>query len=223
MKRIGIIAALSGELKPLVQGWEKRGQTYRGRIGGMDCIAIAGGMGAEAAAHACNRVMVDGPLDALVSIGWAGSLSCGLKPPHACVVSEVIDGRTQESYPTNWPEGQRLLTTNHVVRHEEKRELAAQFQVPLVDMEAATVARIAQEKQIAFYCFKGISDGSNDKLPDFNRFLGKNGQLRMAPFVIYALLHPQYWAALSQLGRNSKAAAFNLATLVTESLRQQSR
>ncbi len=85
-------------------------------------------------------------------------------------------------------------------------------------MEAAAVARFAQNKGIAFYCFKGISDGYNDKLPDFNPFLGKDGQLRMPAFIAYALLHPKYWAALKQLGKQSQAAAANLASLVTESL-----
>ncbi len=62
------------------------------------------------------------------------------------------------------------------------------------------------------------NSGYNDKLPDFNRFLGKDGQLRMPAFVAYALLHPNYWSALKQMDKHSKSAARNLATLVTESL-----
>lgn len=220
MNRIGMIAALPGELKPLVRSWEKRGQMWFGRIGDIDCVAVAGGMGAEAAAQSCELVLAEGPLDALVSVGWAGALSCGLKPPQACVVAEVVDGRSGESYATATSEGQRLLTAEHVVRYDEKRKLAERFQSPLADMEAATVARIAKEKGIAFYSFKAISDGYNDKLPDFNRFLAANGQLRMSAFILYALAHPQYWAALSRLGKNSKAAASNLATLAAEVLKQ---
>jgi hypothetical protein len=42
----------------------------------------------------------------------------------------------------------------------------------------------------------------------------------MPAFIAYALLHPKYWTALKQLGRQSKGAAENLAGLVTESLRR---
>ena len=218
MKRIGIIAALPGELKPLVKGWQQRDKFHIGNVGGTECIAIAGGMGATAAAHATEKILAEGPLDALVSYGWTGALSCGLKPPTACVIAEVIDSATSETYATASKEGQRLLTLDHVARPDEKRSLAQKYQAPLVDMEAATVARIAAARNLAFYCFKGISDGYNDKLPDFNRFLGKDGQLRMPAFVAYALLHPNYWSALKQMDKHSKSAARNLATLVTESL-----
>jgi adenosylhomocysteine nucleosidase len=218
MKRIGIIAALPGELKSLVKGWQRYGSIYKGQIGEAECIAIAGGMGAEAAARACDLVLAEGKLDALVSYGWSGALSCGLKPPAACVIAEVIDTTTGEHYRTASKEGQRLVTLDHVARPDEKRNLAQKYQAPLVDMEAATVACIAQSKGIAFYCFKGISDGYNDNLPNFNPFLGKDGQLRMPAFITYALLHPKYWAALKQLGQQSQAAAANLASLLTESL-----
>lgn len=218
MKRIAIIAALPGELKPLVEGWRREGRVYAGSIGQTECIAVSAGMGAKSAEAACSMAFGDGPIDTLVSLGWAGSLSCGLKPPGAFVISEVVDSLTGEIYPTASNGGQRLVTLDHVARYDEKRKIAERYQAPLVDMEAATVGRIAQEKGVGFYCFKGISDGSNDKLPDFNRFIGADGQLRMPAFISYALFHPQYWAALKQLGENSKAAASNLARLVAESM-----
>jgi adenosylhomocysteine nucleosidase len=218
MKRIGIIAALPRELKPLVRGWQQRGQLYVGQIGEAECLAMAGGMGVEAVIRACNLLLAEGKLEALVSYGWAGALSCGLKPPTACVIAEVIDSRTREQFRTASSEGQRLVTLDHIARPDEKRAVAQQYQAPLVDMEAAAVARIAAARNLAFYCFKGISDGYNDRLPDFNRFLGRDGQLQMSTFVAYALLHPQYWSALRQLGSQSQAAARNLATLAAESL-----
>lgn len=221
MKKIGIIAALPGELKPLVQGWQQRGTLHIGEIGETKCIAIAGGMGAEAAARACELALAEGPLDALVSYGWAGALSCGLKPRSACVIYDVVDSRTGERFVTDYPAGQRLVTLDHVARHNEKREIAQQYQAPLVDMEAAAVARVAAARNLAFYCFKGVSDGYTDKLPDFNLFLGKDGQLRMPAFITYALLHPQYWSVLRQLDRQSKGAAKSLASLATESFRKR--
>ena len=47
MSGIAIIAALSGELKPLVRGWERRGRNlWTGRVAENDVIAVAGGIGA---------------------------------------------------------------------------------------------------------------------------------------------------------------------------------
>ena len=218
MKRIGIIAALPGELKPLTIGWQQRGRFFIGKVGEAECIAIAGGMGAAAAAAACEQLLGEGPIDALVSYGWAGALSCGLKPPAACAIYEVIDSRTGERFVTDLPSGQRLVTLDHVARSNEKRSLAEKFQAPLVDMEAAAVARYAAARNLPFYCYKGISDGYNDNLPDFNRFLDSDGQLRMSALVIYALLRPAYWGALQRMGKQSQAAARNLATIVTENI-----
>jgi adenosylhomocysteine nucleosidase len=218
MKRLGIVAALPGELKPLVKGWQRRSLLYIGKLGETECLAIAGGIGAEAATRACELLLTEGNLDALVSYGWAGALSCGLKPRQAVAIYDVIDSRTGERFVTDYSAGQRLVTLDHVARPEEKRDLAQKYQAPLVDMEAAAVARFAAARNLPFYCFKGISDGYNDKLPDFNRFLGKDGQLRMPAFIAYALLHPQYWTALMQLDQQSKGAAESLASLAAESL-----
>lgn len=218
MKKIGIVAALPGELKPLVQGWQQRSNLYFGRIGEVECIAIAGGMGATAATRACEQLLAEGGIEALVSYGWAGALSCGLKPPQAVTIREVIDSLTKELFVADAPSGHRLVTLDHIARYGEKRQLAQEFQAPLVDMEAAAVARFAAAHELAFYCFKGISDGYNDKLPDFNRFLDAAGQLRMPAFVAYALLHPSYWKALQEMGKHSKAAAQNLESLITENI-----
>jgi len=221
MKKIGIIAALPGELKPLVNGWQQRGSVYFGRIGEIECVAIAGGVGAKAAEDACEQLLLEARMDALVSVGWAGALTCGVKPPDAFAITEVVDSMTGEIYQAQSADGCRLLTLDHIARYDEKRKLAERYRTPLVDMEAAAVARQAQAKSIAFYGFKAISDAYTDKLPDFNRFMGDDGQLRMPAFLGYTALHPQYWAVLKRLGRNCKMAASNLASLIAESMGQR--
>jgi adenosylhomocysteine nucleosidase len=220
MKKIAIVAAIPGELKPLVKGWQQRGSVYAGSIGETECLAIAGGMGIKAAAHACEQVLAEGPVDALLSVGWSGALTCGVKPPSAFAIAEVIDSVTGESYRAGSADGYRLLTLDHVARYEEKRKLAEHYRTPLVDMEAAEVARQALARNIPFYCFKAISDAYTDKLPDFNRFMDEQEQLRMSAFVAYALLRPQYWGALKRLGENSRQAASNLARVITDSVGQ---
>jgi adenosylhomocysteine nucleosidase len=74
---------------------------------------------------------------------------------------------------------------------------------------------MAQMRGIPFYCVKGISDGYNDQLPDFNRFISAAGQFHLGKFILSSLLRPWQWPALIRMGENSRKAAKNIA----ESLR----
>ena len=62
-------------------------------------------------------------------------------------------------------------------------------------------------RAIPFYCIKGVSDGFDAKLPDFNRFIGRNGQLNLMDLVLFSILRPWYWPSLLRMGENSKKAS----------------
>ena len=221
MSRVGIIAALPGELKPLVQGWKplplpdvRKGQAaWASRVDDVECIAVCAGVGSEAAAHACSISAQGGALDAIVSVGWAGATSCGIHPGNAYAVNQVIDALTGEYFTTNFPlpEGSgvplRLVTTDHIVQYAEKRKLAGLHQAVMVDMEAATVARFALSENIPFYCLKAISDEIADILPDFGRYTNSDGHLRMAPLLGHVAIRPKYWPAMLRMGQNAKSGA----------------
>jgi adenosylhomocysteine nucleosidase len=221
MSRVGIIAALPGELKPLVQGWKpvplpdaRKGQAaWSSRVDDVECIAVCAGVGSEAAAHACDLSAQGGALDAIVSVGWSGALSCGIHPGNAYAVNEVVDALTGEHFPTNFPvpEGSgvplRLVTTDHIAQYAEKRQLAGLYQAVMVDMEAATVARFARSQHIAFYCLKAISDEIADVLPDFGRYTDSAGHLRVAPLLGHVAVRPKYWPAMLRIGQNAKSGA----------------
>jgi len=215
--RIGVVAALPRELAPLVRGWTREGSVWTGRIGEHEVVAVCAGMGAAAATRACAGLLGTGPLGTLISIGYAGSLSCGLRPPQACAVREVIDAGTGERFTANG-EGQRLITLDRVAGPDDKRRLAGQHQAVLVDMEAAAVARFARDRGLRFLCFKAVTDGPNEKLPDFNRFTRADGQLRFPALALRVMTRPGYWGAFWRLGRNSRRAAAELANLVSRSL-----
>ena len=81
-------------------------------------------------------------------------------------------------------------------------------------MEASAIARAAERRGAAFYCCKGISDGFNDHLPDFNAFISKSGKFQLARFVVFALLRPVYWPSLIRMGENSKKSAQGIAEAI---------
>jgi adenosylhomocysteine nucleosidase len=222
MSHIAIVAALPGELKPLVGkngDWSRpQPNVWIGTVSGHEAIAIAGGIGAAAAQRAVAMALTHGRPDALISYGWTGAITCALKPPAAYAITEVIDHATGERFRTASAEGVRLVTLDHVAGVNEKRPLAEKHQAVLVDMEAATVARLAASNNLAFYCFKGVSDAYTDQLPDFSRFISAAGELRMPAFLAHAAFHPRYWSSLVRVGKNSNLAAANLARLLSKSI-----
>jgi len=220
---LALIAALPSEIKPLTRGWIPDGDLKVGRIGNFDAVALCPGIGAAAAIRACEGALAyasldQRPLDALVSIGYAGSVSCGLQAGNAYAIREVIDAATGEHFATDNGEGQRLITLNRVAGLDEKRKLAGQYQAVIVDMEAAAVARFARARNMRFFAFKAITDGPNDILPDFNRFIGGDGRLHTMAMLAWAIVHPGAWRALGRLGQNSRRAAEHLAALIPRCL-----
>jgi adenosylhomocysteine nucleosidase len=222
MKRVGVIAAMAGELKPLVQGWKplraRQGSAaWQGTVDGAVCIAVCAGMGKQAAERACAIAAEGGPLDALVSVGWAGALSCGMQPGSAYVLNDVVDGETDEEFATSSPPRERtapplkLVTIDHVAHVEEKRSLGTKYQAVLVDMEAATVARIARRQGIPFYCLKAVSDVASEVLPDFSRYTDNQGQLQLAALLTHVVVRPRYWPGLARVGKNGRSGAVAIA------------
>lgn len=225
--RAGLIAALPGELKPLVHGWRsslvKDGTRKWTRTSGADAwIAVCAGMGADAARRAFAEAEADGPLDLVLSVGWAGALISDVKPGEAYAMSVIIDAQTGERFQlTSGKRELTVVTTAKVADATEKLRLRATYRAAvMVDMEAATVARMAQMRGIPVSCIKGVSDGVSAEMPDINRFLSPRGQLRMAPFLIYLALHPKYWRSIVQLGGNSAKAALAMSHLILEFMRE---
>ena len=221
--RIAILAALPGELKPLVRGWQRVASptpgisiwTSSADDHADEYIAVCGGMGAAAALRSLAAAEHIGTLDMVLSVGWAGALDRNMIPGHCYVASEVIDALTGERF--QLAEGDRtlrLVTTPHVADEAEKQRLHASYGAGLVDMEAAAICRLAHIRDIPVFCFKAVSDARDAHLPDLNPFIDRHGQLRLVSFLAHVALRPQFWASLLQLGRNSSLAARALAVSI---------
>jgi adenosylhomocysteine nucleosidase len=216
MTRVAIIAAMPGELKPLVRSWPHSTRSgvefWAQRDEEEEWIAACAGAGLDAATRAFAAIEDGGPVDLLFSVGWAGALNTECKVGAAYNVAGAIDVRTGERFLCDAGAGKLWLATSPKVADEaEKRRLAATYGASLVDMEAVAVARLAAMRSIPFYCIKGVSDGFDEKLPDLNRFLAPNGQFQTARFALYALVRPLYWPALIRMGENSKKASQSIA------------
>lgn len=216
MSRVAIVAALPGELKPLVRGWAHGTRSgidfWVQRSEEEEWIAACAGAGQNAATRSFAAIEDGGPIDLVFSVGWAGALTSDVEAGRAYNLAGVIDVRTGERYLCDAGAGDLWLATSPTVANEgEKLRLAASYPTALVDMEAAAIARLATMREIPFYCIKGVSDGLHDRLPDFNRFLTPEGRFQTAQFALFAACRPIYWPALLRMGENSKRASQKIA------------
>jgi adenosylhomocysteine nucleosidase len=227
--RIAIIAALPGELKPLVKGWQRVATNVSGikkwtlTRDADTWIAVCAGMGAEAALRAFASAVSDGSVDMLLSVGWAGSLDAQVHPGTAHVPTVVIDAQTGEQFSrTEGTRQWRLVTTPRVADVAEKTRLATTYPgALLVDMEAAAVARLAEMHGIPMLCIKGVSDAAEATLPDLNPFIDSRGRMRMAHFLAYIAIRPRFWPSLLHLGKNSALAANAMRDLILKFMKEK--
>jgi adenosylhomocysteine nucleosidase len=220
MSRIAIIAALPGELKPLVKGWMHSKHDgvdlWQQRHDQQVWLAACAGMGADAATRAFAAIERSGPMDCVVSYGWVGALTEHATAGTGANLTGVIDAKTGERFrAAASTEDRWLVSVPYVAGKEEKLKLAERYHAEAVDMEAATVARLAAMRDLPFHLCRAVSDGVEEVLPDFNAFRGPRGEFLLARFVAYAAIHPRYWPALVRMGENSKKAAIQMAREVS--------
>ena len=216
MTRVAIIAAMPGELKPLVRNWPHSVRNnihfWAQRTEEEEWIAACAGAGQDAATRAFAAIEDGGPIDLVFSLGWVGALRADITPGSAHNVAGVIDVRTGERFRCDAHAGELWLATSpKVADAAEKRRLAAAYKADLVDMEAAAVARLSAMRGIPFYCIKGVSDGFNENLIDFNRFISAQGQFHIGRLLLYVLPRPWHWPALIRMGENSRQASQSIA------------
>jgi adenosylhomocysteine nucleosidase len=215
--RIGIVAAMAGELRPLVRGW-KREETPEGvTIYTCDeAVAAFAGLGSERARLATAAVLKLGPIRRIISAGWAGGLHAAMVPGAVWRVSEIVNPATGEVMETSESHGLNgdgavLVTTNVVTTVEDKHRLREMYSADLVDMEASTVAEAARRSKIPFSAIKGVSDGYDFDLPGMERFTTADGQFRQVRFAAYAALRPILWRPVARLAKDSGIAARKLS------------
>jgi adenosylhomocysteine nucleosidase len=215
--RIGIVAAMAGELRPLVRGW-KREETAEGvTIYSCDeAVAAFAGLGPQRARLATAGVLRSGAISRIISAGWAGGLHAAMVPGGVWRVSKIVNPVTGEVMETSESGGLNgsgavLVTANVVTTVEDKHRLRKMYSADLVDMEASAVAEAARRKKIPFSAIKGVSDGYDFDLPGMEKFTTADGQFRQVSFAAYAALRPMLWKPVARLAKDSGLAARNLS------------
>ncbi len=230
---LAIIAALPRELDLLARDLgavvsktgsrrdESKGlllQTASMKDGSCPMVLATAGMGAERVSLAVAAVLAHGPIATLLSVGFAGACDPSLNPGDVIEASLVIDSRSGERFPTDAAFEVAapgvLVSSTQIAGIAEKRRLRATYNAAAVDMEAATVARLARAHGIPFGTLKAISDEHDVDLTALSTFTDVHGHFRTSAFALHTLLRPGQWRAAARLGRNSKSALQNLTHAV---------
>jgi adenosylhomocysteine nucleosidase len=214
------VASDRREIQPWVACWQNvqpvNLPVHWARTGlhqGRQMLAIANGIGEE---RALMAVKAAGNLSAVWSIGTAGALDPSLDIADVVAATDVTDGH--HTWHASAPSGPAVRsglvrTSQHIARKSvEKKNLHATGAI-IVEMEAAAVARAANEMAVPFFCVRGVSDHANEAFfIDFESFFMPNGTLNVPRLVVYALAHPMdALPELIKLQRRSSLAAKRLA------------
>jgi len=214
-----IIAAMEREVQPLVRGWRRNSlsdgtQSFSVFENG-DRVLVISGIGRANAEAAARAAIAHYQPAQLVSVGLAGALIRSLKAGSVVTPNVVVDAADGAEYRCTVETGAVvgggvLVSATEIASSDDKQQLVERFHGLVVDMEAAGVARAAQEAGIGFRCVKAISDEADFVMPPLARFVDASGSFQSGRFAAWAAVRPWWWMRVAALGRNTSKAARTL-------------
>jgi adenosylhomocysteine nucleosidase len=214
MSKVAIIAAMEREISPFVRGWQ-RGTLSSGerefRCFERDgIIAVVSGIRCKNAEVVARAVVAQHRPAILISVGLAGALIRSLKAGSVFTPNVVVDSADGAEYrcttDSNHVSGGVLVSAGEIAGVQAKQDLVNRFHGLVVDMEAAGVAKAAQDTQVGFRCVKAISDEADFVVPPMEKFVDAAGEFQTGKFALWAAVRPWQWARVAALARNSKRA-----------------
>ena len=119
-------------------------------------------MGAGRVTIAVEAALGVGGVETLISVGMAGGCVAGATAGWVLEADVVVDVKTGETFESSVKTAEGtpvvLATAGEIASLKEKLRLFDAYRALAVDMEAATVARLARAHGLGFRAIKGISD-----------------------------------------------------------------
>jgi adenosylhomocysteine nucleosidase len=218
MPTTAILAALPREIALLTRGKKPDADLLQHGIHLHrlpNAIVVAAGMGALRVTLAVQAALKASPqIETLISIGLAGSCDPRIAAGSVVEAKTILDAQSGERTTTEAGTDSILVTTQSIASVQEKARLHATYGAHLVDMEAATVARLARAHSLKVRAIKAISDAHDFELASLSRFATQQGHFRTGAFALHTALRPHTWRKTIHLGRNSSQALTALATFL---------
>jgi adenosylhomocysteine nucleosidase len=245
---IGLIAAMTSERNALLrylQGWKKvKKGDLRGihfELAGKACILVTSGMGVERARTASLKLIQSFAPQWLISFGIAGAVEDNLQIGDVIAIRAVCQLHEQTLSALRplhcWPdEGMQLVRTELAALNarlltgvaittngsQPASNLLVEMEHPILEMETAGIAQVAEEHGIAFSALRAISDGPGAPLPfDLGVMMDEHGNLRARQLLMKLLRHPGIALKFPQMQRNAGIAADRAAKALVALIKQE--
>ena len=223
------IAALRREIAAVVkgEGWHADHSKHARNIHIYlhdDAIIAYAGMGTARVSLAIEAALALGPASELISVGFAGSCDPLFHAGDVIHPSIIIDAQTGERFfladPATTEAAEIVITVAAPAGAVAKNRLGNSYSASAVDMEAATVARLALAHGLPFSAIKAISDDVDFELPDMQQFSTEDGQFQESEFALYVAFRPWLWKFVLTMAKGSKLAAERLRTEIEAHIQQ---
>lgn len=241
---IVIVAALDTELSAL----ERRARVRRcpsppwppiseGTLAGRQVLLARTGMGPARAQKATAVLIQRHNPEAILSIGFAGSVVGELRAAHLVIARQVY---ALDEPPDEGPlavsnrlacdpalvelavaaarqgrlafrEGASLTVPQVVSQPEVKRRIGDSLPVEMVEMESYWVGRVAADQGIPFLVVRAVLDEVGDRLPDLPNMIDETGAVARGRALRQLLSRPREAPTLIRLAASARRASQRLA------------
>lgn len=229
-ERVLILAPMTSELRPVIRGLHARRTLVRGITAyeanqpGKRLLAARIGVGAVRARETTTRLVEAIEPDRVVLTGIAGGIDLSL-PVNTLVLPEVVvdlaSGRQVRPSPLPDPVKKRLpgavpgrlATTEQLIIDNRLDDLRDQG-FAAIDMETAAVGEVCEDRGIAWWVFRVLSDRPDDGLVDDEvmKLLKPDGSANVTAALSLVARHPGRIPKLMRLARDQSTST-SLAAL----------
>jgi adenosylhomocysteine nucleosidase len=211
-----------------------------GTLAGKQVLLLRTGMGSARAREATAVLIERHNPEAILSIGFAGSVVGGLRAAELVIARQVyaLEGSLREEplAPSNglacdaalvelaaaaarqrrlaFREGASLTVPNVVHRPQVRRRIGDSLPVEMVEMESYWVGRVAADQGISFLVARTIVDEVDDRLPNLPNLVDDTGAVDRGQALRQLLWRPQEAPALIHLAASARRASQTLAVFV---------
>jgi adenosylhomocysteine nucleosidase len=247
MELIGLIAAMAIERNALlrhIKGWKRvKVQDLEGiyfELPSKTCILVTSGMGMQRARIATQKLIQSYAPQWLISFGIAGAAEDELQIGDVIAVRAVCQLHEHALSTLKqlhfWPnEGielaeQELVTRNaHLLTGTAVTTVGTQPDLlvleemyhPILDMETAGIAQVAEENGIPFSALRAVSDCPSAPLPfDLGEMVDNHANLRLGRLLMEIVRHPGAALKFSQVQTNARIAADRVAVALVALIEQ---
>jgi adenosylhomocysteine nucleosidase len=205
------------------------GRAVSGRLGGVDIVATAVGVGTREARETTERVMQTVSVPLVLVVGIAGASAPHLKIGDVVVPERVIHGPAGTTH-TSTTSVARLDRKGVIRTHDEllvdAEAIAALHRegVIAMDMETGSIAAVCERNGVEWTAFRAISDnveGPVDK--DIMTMLNRDGTPNMGAAVRFMARKPHKIPHLITLGRDGSRACKAAAAAAERALKNLNR